>query len=116
MGATLSVGIAQSIFITSLTKRILQKTTAVSPKTVIAVGATRLETLKLKPEILQQVRGAFSFGVHNTLVFALVLACIAIPAAALMEWKNVKKVAASRERSALSEKDCSGSDEEKAAA
>jgi hypothetical protein len=97
LGGTLSVGIAQSIFINSLTKRILEKTTAVSPKVVIAAGATRLETLDLQPEVLKVVQGAFSFGVVNTLIFALVLACIAVPVAASMEWKNVKKVAAERD-------------------
>jgi hypothetical protein len=90
------VGIAQSIFINSLNRRILDSTKAVSPDVVLAAGATKLESLHLSAVDLRRVQAAFSFSVANTVIFALVLSCIAVPIAALMEWKNVIKEAAGR--------------------
>jgi hypothetical protein len=47
--------------------------------------------------------------VVNTIIFALVLASIAVPMACCMEWKNVKTVAAIREHEKLEEVDNSNS-------
>jgi hypothetical protein len=55
-----------------------------------------LDSLHLNAVDLQKVRAAFSFSVAKTIIFALVLACIAVPISALMEWKNVIKEAAGR--------------------
>jgi predicted exporter len=96
--STISIGVAQTIFINSLSKHLRESTSDTTPEAVLAAGATRLETLNLHPKTLQAVQSAFSFGVVNTIIFALVLSCIAVPMAFAMEWKNVKKVAAEREK------------------
>jgi hypothetical protein len=79
-----------------LTSDILKSPKSVSPDAVLAAGATQLESLQLKTEDLRQVQAAFSSSVAKTIIFALVLACIAVPISALMEWKNVIKEAAGR--------------------
>jgi hypothetical protein len=60
------------------------------------VGATKLQSLNLNSVEFRLVQTAFSYSVANTVIFALVLSCIAVPIAALMEWKNVIKEAAGR--------------------
>jgi uncharacterized transporter YbjL len=100
---TLSIGIAQTIFINSLSTHLKKSTSKVTPEAVLAAGATRLETLSLDPKTLRVVQSAFSLGVVNTIIFALVLACIAVPMAFAMEWKNVKRVAAERKEENHSE-------------
>jgi hypothetical protein len=98
MFSTISVGIAQNIFVSSLSKRIASSTSAISPDAVIQVGATRLQKLNLSPVVFELVKAAFAYAVRNTIIFGLVVTCIAIPIAVLMEWKNIKVVAAAREQ------------------
>ena len=72
-------------------------TTQISAQSVINIGATNLGRLTRSPDVLRSLQVAYSVAVRDTLYFSLAAISIALPFAVGMEWRNVKKVSASRE-------------------
>lgn len=97
MPSALSVSIAQSLFIAKLKTSIPLYTTAISPATVIAAGATGLDSLAGPSyTVLVALRKAYADAIRNTTLFVLAAAVAALPFACGMQWLNIKKVAEER--------------------
>jgi len=101
----LAISVGQSIFVNSLQREVPQRTTAVSAQAVIYAGATNLTTLTDSATVLQMLRSAYAKAVTNTLRFSLAAACVAIPCALFMEWKNVTREAKKRQQEGKVSKD-----------
>ncbi|KAI9879023.1 MAG: hypothetical protein M1830_009822 [Pleopsidium flavum] len=98
LGGAIAVSVGQSAFSNSLINEIQTRTPTIPPSSIIAAGVTNLESLIKDPTTLRAIRGAYSKAVTNTLIYALVAACLAIPFAFAMEWRNVKQAARERRR------------------
>ena len=87
---------AQNVFINGLTREVQRRTNNISAHAVIEAGPTNLKALTSSKEVLDTLREAYAGAVKNTLCYALVTACLAVPFALNMEWKNMKQVAKQR--------------------
>ena len=96
--SAISVSIAQNLFLTRLIQRVPRYTKEVTAQAVIEAGAANLGKLTSSSEVLGALRLAYADAVRQAFRFALVAACLAIPFTFLVEWKNVKKVSANRDR------------------
>lgn len=63
---------------------------------VINAGATNLQSLTQDPGVLHSIQVSYSKAVTNTLYLATAAITLALPLAAEMQWKNVKRVSAQR--------------------
>jgi hypothetical protein len=63
---------------------------------VINAGATNLRVLTQDPGVLHAIQVSYSKAVTNTLYLATAAVALALPFAAGMQWKNVKRVSAQR--------------------
>lgn len=98
LGGALAIAIAQNLFLNTLVKSIPAHTTAISPQTVVSVGATGLVGLTRSAEVLRAVREAYAEAIRHALILALAGACGGFPFAWGMEWLNIKKVAEDRRK------------------
>ncbi|KAH8654969.1 major facilitator superfamily domain-containing protein [Tricladium varicosporioides] len=100
LGAAISVSAGQTIFVNSLVSEVQKRTPGISPADVLAIGATNIGSLSTSAAIVRNIRDAYSSATTKTLTLALVAVCVTVPLAMLMEWKNLKKVAAGRQETA----------------
>lgn len=71
----------------------------VNPLLVIGGGATGLEWLVPPPNpLLALLRQAYAQSLRPPFILALVAVCLGVPASCGVEWRNLKVVAAERER------------------
>ncbi|KAK4161122.1 major facilitator superfamily domain-containing protein [Cladorrhinum sp. PSN259] len=103
--SALGLAIGQNLFIAELRSAVPRHTLEVSPDQVVAVGASGLSLLTQSPETLHALRSAFSESLRPVFILSLVGICIAFPPACAMERKNIKHVAAERERLQKAEKE-----------
>lgn len=79
-GRTISLSVAQSIFINTLVPRLAKiarnGTINITPANVIHAGFTGFEELKLPPGELDQIREAFAYACANVLLCAMVLLAV----------------------------------------
>jgi hypothetical protein len=93
------VSIAQNLFLTKLKISIPLHTTAVSPATVIEVGATGLQDLAgTSSTVLLALREAYADAIRDVMIYALFAASAALPFVCSMQWLNIKKVAEQRRK------------------
>jgi hypothetical protein len=110
LGGALGVAIAQNLFLNKLLMTVPEKTSAVTPQMVVAVGATGLVSISHTDEILLALRETYAAAIRYTLILALSGACAAFPFAWGMEWLNIKNIAKARQsgRSELDEIELKG--------
>ena len=65
---------------------------------MVRAGATDLQSLSTSPYILQCLREAYAIAVSHVNIFLVVVICVSVPTACGMEWLDIKKVSAQRER------------------
>ncbi|KAF2475927.1 MFS general substrate transporter [Lindgomyces ingoldianus] len=97
LGGSLSLCIAQTIFLNRLTAEVTQKLPKMSPKLVIAAGAYNLRALAQTPEALVLLREAYRDAIRDVFIFALVAGGLALLFSLGFEHRNVKAVAKDRE-------------------
>ncbi|GLA89731.1 hypothetical protein AtubIFM56815_004219 [Aspergillus tubingensis] len=90
------VAIGESIFETSIAHQVRTSHLPIAAETVIAAGPTGLQSLTMDATILRALQNAYACGIRAVMDFGLAAACLAVPFALAMEWRNVKKEAASK--------------------
>ncbi|OJZ90342.1 hypothetical protein ASPFODRAFT_202897 [Aspergillus luchuensis CBS 106.47] len=112
LGAAIAVAIGESIFETSVAHQVRTSHLPIAAETVIAAGPTGLRSLTTDATILRALQDAYAYGIRAVMDFGLAAACLAVPFALAMEWRNVKKEAASKK---LAEVAANGDENEPAA-
>ncbi|PYH70137.1 MDR family MFS transporter [Aspergillus vadensis CBS 113365] len=111
LGAAIAVAIGESIFETSVAHQVRTSHLPIAAETVIAAGPTGLRSLTTDATILRALQDAYAYGIRAVMDFGLAAACLAVPFALAMEWRNVKKEAASKK---LAKEAANGTDNEQA--
>ncbi|XRM38534.1 hypothetical protein ABZX51_001939 [Aspergillus tubingensis] len=96
LGAAIAVAIGESIFETSVAHQVRTSHLPIAAETVIAAGPTGLRSLTTDATILRALQGAYAYGIRAVMDFGLAAACLAVPFSLAMEWRDVKKEAASK--------------------
>lgn len=94
----IAIPIGETIFVNSLLTQVPKNTQAVSPQAVVDAGATNLNKISASPTVLYALQLSYSTAVTNTLYLAIASVALALFFACGMEWKNIKHVAAEREK------------------
>ncbi|KAL4738633.1 major facilitator superfamily domain-containing protein [Aspergillus similis] len=94
LGAAIAIAIGQSALETSLTRNVQmqmgQSDFPVPADTVIAAGPTGLQALANTPAMLRSLQDVYAGALQSVMYFALGTACVAVPFALGMEWRNAK--------------------------
>ncbi|KAM7218997.1 Major facilitator superfamily domain containing protein [Rhypophila decipiens] len=98
LGGALGLAIGQSLLLPELRKAVSELAGAIPPDLVMAVGPTGLDKLAPEPAILSALRQAYAQSVRPPLILAVAAVCFAFAPSCMMEWRNIKKVAAERVR------------------
>jgi hypothetical protein len=89
LGGALATSIAQNIFTDALLKN-LQQIGGVDGAGVVRTGAKDFRRL-IRPELLDQVIGAFGLAVRNVFLLSMSSAIVALVVSFAMEWRRVPK-------------------------
>lgn len=90
LGGAVFVAVGQNVFINKFTSG-LERIPGIDPEKIANAGATELANA-VPPQSRQRVLEAYSNSLtHGVFFAATVVACLALPAALGMEWRNVKK-------------------------
>ena len=89
LGGALFVSVAQNIFQNQLVTNLIASVPDVNPQAVIMNGVTSITTT-VDPSDLSKVLLAYNGAITKTFQISLVLACLSIFGAILMEWRSVK--------------------------
>ena len=92
----MAIPIGETIFLNDLLREVFSRTNAIPAQAIITAGATNLNELTNNPDVLLDLRIAYSKAVVDTIYFALATTILPIVFAVSMEWKNVKKVSEQR--------------------
>ncbi|KAL8725329.1 MAG: hypothetical protein Q9166_007435 [cf. Caloplaca sp. 2 TL-2023] len=104
LGGVVAIPACQALLLNTLRTELPQKTTAVTPQTVINTGPTNLQLLAQGNDALLRIlRQIYATGLRRTYIFALAAGCVAVVCALGMERKNLKVEAEARERVAETE-------------
>lgn len=90
--------IGNALLIDGLRTEVPKLAPSISPEAVVRAGATDLQSLSSSPSILQGLREAYAIAISHVNIFLVVVICVSIPTACGMEWLNIKKVSAEREK------------------
>ncbi|MCJ1376700.1 hypothetical protein MMC20_007945 [Loxospora ochrophaea] len=96
LGGAVAIPIGETIFLNDLLREVFSRTNAIPAQAIITAGATNLNELTNNPDVLLDLRIAYSKAVVDTIYFALATTILPIVFAVSMEWKNVKKVSEQR--------------------
>lgn len=89
LGGALIVSVAQNIFGNALVTNLHANVPGLNPAAVTRSGATNLLSV-VGPEFIDKVLIAYNAALTKTFQIPLVLACLSLFGAILMEWKSVK--------------------------
>lgn len=90
LGGAVFVAVGQNVFIDKFTTK-LEEIPGINPGRVASSGATNLKNA-VPPQLQQQVLEAYNNSLTKGVFFAaLIVACLALPAALGMEWRSVKE-------------------------
>ncbi|KAI4262979.1 MAG: hypothetical protein L6R42_001856 [Xanthoria sp. 1 TBL-2021] len=99
LGGVVAIPACQALLLNSLRTEIPQKTTAVTPETVVNTGPTNLQLLAHGNDaLLRTLRQTYATGLRRTYIFALAAGCAAVICALGMERRNLIVEAETRER------------------
>ncbi|KAL8827933.1 MAG: hypothetical protein Q9170_006815 [Blastenia crenularia] len=92
LGGAIAIPIGNTLLVNGLLREIPRRTDAVSAQAVIRAGATNLRQLTNGDAVtLRAVQSGYAKAVVATLYLALAAACVALPFAAGMEWRSVRR-------------------------
>lgn len=98
LGGALSLCIAQTIFVNSLTRQVSRNMSGISVDQVTSAGAYGLSTLAAgSPEILLLLKNAYRHAIRDVFFFALGAAALAFVFSFGFEHRNIKHEAKQRE-------------------
>ncbi|KAB8288851.1 hypothetical protein EYC80_010754 [Monilinia laxa] len=88
LGTSLAFAISQPVFLTKIFSRLSSDTLTsnISRSSIIAAGASHLNRLVDNPAALKVVRKAYSEGIRDTMMVALVAICLCLLCPPGMEW------------------------------
>lgn len=94
LGTSLAFAIGQTAFLTKVLRTLEENvlTKEIPRSDVIAAGASHLEQLARTPEVLGTLRRAYSDGIRDTMIVALVAICLANVCCFGMEWLKLGNV------------------------
>lgn len=98
LGGTIAVPIGNTFILNALNKYIPVYADGLDAGTIVHAGPLAITQLTHSPDAIYGIRLAYSKGIYHVLIFALAVVCASIPAAAGMQWLNLKKVAEAREQ------------------
>jgi hypothetical protein len=94
---TVAIPIGNAVFLNALGKYIPIYSDGIETQAVVHAGPLAIHQLSSSAITVHGIRLAYSKAVQHTMVFALVIICVSIPAASGMQWLNIKKVSKARE-------------------
>lgn len=89
-GGTLFVSVSQNVFTTRLISNVTSSLPELRPQQVVQTGATELRSLARTPEQLGTLLSAYNGALTHSFTVAVVLSCLTLLGAGVMEWKSVK--------------------------
>jgi hypothetical protein len=90
LGGAVFTAVGQNLYIDKFSAG-LERIGGLNPQRILAAGATDLTT-GFTPAIKRMILAAYNDSLtHGTFFAALIIACLAIPAALGMEWRSVKE-------------------------
>jgi hypothetical protein len=99
LGGTIAIPIGNAFILNALTKYIPMYTdNDLNAHTIIETGPLAFPHLTSDRDTIFDIRLAYSKAIQHILIFALVVVCVSIPAAAGMQWLNLRTVANARNK------------------
>ena len=89
LGGALFVSVAQNIFTNKLIANLIASVPNLNPELIAGTGVTQLNSI-VNPADIGKVLVAYNSAITKTFQIALILSCLSIFGAALMEWRSVK--------------------------
>ncbi|KAF1942428.1 major facilitator superfamily transporter [Clathrospora elynae] len=90
LGGAVFTAVGQNLYIDKFTAG-LERIDGIDPQRILGSGATDL-TSGVQPELQQRILAAYNNSLtQGTFFAALIIACLAVPAALGMEWRSVKE-------------------------
>lgn len=83
------VSVGQSVLNTKLVSGLTELVQGIEPTAIVNTGATEIRNI-VPAEDLHSVLVAYNAAIRQTFVVACATACLALPCALLVSWKNVK--------------------------
>ena len=96
LGGTIAIPIGNAILLNALGKNVPKYTDGLKPQTIVDAGPLAITHLTSDPATILGVRLAYTKAIQNIIIFSLAVLCASIPAAAGMQWLNIRKVAEAR--------------------
>lgn len=89
IGGAIFISVGQNIFTNKLLSNVQRTVRDISPKVILATGATSLKTV-IPPADLPAVQVAYNGAIVNTFYVAVGVATLSMAGAVFWEWKSVK--------------------------
>jgi hypothetical protein len=96
LGGTIAIPIGNAILLNALRKNIPIYTEGLDPQTIVNAGPLAITHLTSDPDMILGIRLAYTKAIQNIIIFSLAVVCASVPAAAGMQWLNIRKVAEAR--------------------
>lgn len=91
LGGTISLGIAQALFLGNLNRGLSIYVPSVDPAVIISSGPTNLFRI-VAPDQLSDVLRAYTLAITGTFIFSIVTGAIAFLASLWLEWKDLRGI------------------------
>ncbi|KAF3001067.1 hypothetical protein E8E14_000043 [Neopestalotiopsis sp. 37M] len=98
LGAALSLSIGQTVFINQLKVYATALTPSIPGEVIINAGAYNLRALAVSDQIYGQLRQVYMSALHDTYIFPISAAGIALLISFAIEHKNIKIIGEEREK------------------
>lgn len=85
----MGLAIGQNLLITELGRAVPRYTAAVTSDQVLASGVGGLSQLASSSTLLEALRHAYTQATRHVLILGLACACLTLPPAFAMEWRNI---------------------------
>lgn len=96
--SALSLSIGQTIFLNGLGGSAHALTPSIADDTLIKAGANNLRSLAKDQEVYELLRQVYANALHDTYIFPVAVAGMALLAALAIEHKNIKTIGKEREK------------------
>lgn len=104
LGGTIAIPIGNAFILNALSKYIPIYTNGdIDAHTIVHAGPLAIPQLTSDPNTILSIRLAYSKSIQHIIIFALAVVCASIPAAAGMQWLNIRKVADARSKTPADE-------------
>jgi hypothetical protein len=96
LGGTIAIPIGNAILLNALGKNIPIYAEGLDPHTIVNEGPLAITHLTKNPDMVLGIRLAYTKAIQHIMIFSLACVCASVPAAAGMQWLNIRKVAEAR--------------------